>query len=127
MNNALLFAQVFGPLFILLWISMIINRKWFMKLFKEIQDSYLAIFIFSIVWFIGWMYILANFSGNADQYEIFATFIGILITLKSTFYILTPWAMKKIMKQMKPVIKKIHYIWAVYMFLWIYVSYIAYV
>jgi hypothetical protein len=92
-----------------------------------VQESYLAIFVFSIIWFIGWMYILANFSWGANQYEIFATFIWILITLKSVFYILTPGAMKKISKQMKPVMKNIHYVWALYMLLGIYVSYIAYV
>lgn len=127
MNNAVIFSQIIGPLFILMWVSMMINRKWYKDIVKEIQSNNLLVLILGIVWFIFGMYILSWLQSFSNSFEIFTGIIAIMIVLKSAFLIITPHIMKSISKSMKPIIKNIHYIGALYLLIWLYVSYISYV
>jgi len=94
---------------------MIINKKWYSKIIKEAQSNNLSIFMFSIVGFIFGMYMISKYSSVSNIHEVFAICIGIAVTLKSVFYLLTPHVMQKLTKSMKPITKNMHYIGSIYL------------
>lgn len=127
MNNSIVLSQILWPLFIIIWISMMIHRNWYQKLFKKLEKAHVSVFVMSIMSFIFWMFILTYHSWFSDFHEWFATIIGIIVTLKSAIFLLTPNITQTIIKEFSPLLQRCHYIWVVYLLIWIYVSYLAYI
>ena len=126
MNDSIIISQIFWPLLIILWISMIINKSWYKKLLKKVKKAYVSIFTMSLFSFMFWMYIISSFAWFSDIHQSFATIIGFIIVFKSTFYILKPDLMHEFLETFEPLLSNIHYIGTIYLVLWIFISYIAY-
>jgi len=127
MNDTLIVSQIFWPLLIILWISMIINKTWYQKLFRKIQKAHVSIFMMSIFSFIFWMYMIALHAWFWTIHQGFVTIIAFIIVAKSTLYLLKPEFMQDLIKTFDPVLRNIHYIGSIYLLVWVFISYIAYI
>ena len=127
MDNPAIFSQIFWPLFVILWISMISNKAWYQKLFKKIQKAHVSVFVMSLFSFIFWMYIISLYAWFWNIHEGFATVIGFIIVLKSAFYLLQPNLIQQLTKKFEPLLVHTHYIWSFYLLIWIFITIIAYI
>jgi hypothetical protein len=106
---------------------MMCNGSWYANMVKKVEKAHVSIYLFSIIWFIFGVYILQMHSSFSSVLEWFAFLVWISLTIKSSLYLLTPWVMQKITKDVsKHFLKLIRYIAPLYILIWIYISYIAY-
>ena len=123
MNTMLFLTQLFWVYFVIIWLSVLFNKKFFKKALKEFEDSYLIIFFsWMITLFLG-LYTVMHSNTYDSSVEIIISIIWWIALVKWTFLLLFPQITKKMTISMKWWIKILPLLWPIYIWVWAYLIY----
>lgn len=127
MNNLDFIIKLLWPMFIIIWIWIILNKKSFVKMTDEIISSNAAMFMGWIIWLLIWLILLLSSFWWNTIWEIIISILWILATFKWIMLIIFPKHMKKISKNIiQPMEKFLPIIWIIYITIGVYLCFVWY-
>jgi len=92
-------AQLMGPIFLAMGLSMVLNFKWFKKVIKDLFNSRALVFIVGLMTFIaGLAMVLAHNIWELSRPTLFITIVSWATLIKGFFYLVLPNVTYKMMK-----------------------------
>ena len=127
MDTLTFIIKLVGPVFMVVWIGIMVNKKSVSKMVDEMTSSATAMFmgwLFSLlIWII---LLLSSFWLNTIS-EAIISILWMLATLKWALLIILPKHMKKISKTMMKAMKDhMPVIWFLYLLIWLYLCWMWY-
>lgn len=98
MENAIVIAKVFAPMFLVFGLSMIIHSNWYKKIMSELPKNVLLWFISASFKFMFWVLILTFYSSWNFSRALIITIMWRLVVIQTWVYILHPKFLNNIMK-----------------------------
>lgn len=127
METSLLLAQIIGPLFIIVWIWMLINWNWFSKTLLEIVENKALSWVMSFFMIILWSIIITIHNTRNPDWTTIITVLWWIVLIKWAIIMLFPNFMLNISKFFLTKCKNIFYIaWVLRIWLWAYLCNIAF-
>lgn len=126
MENSLLLAQVLGPVFVVIWLSIGVNSKHYSKMSKTIQSSDLLIYILSIFSLAFGIFSFLLVKQMTNNSEIILAIISLIMIVKSIVFMIFPEAITTLVKKPKQLEKLIAIPVILYLIVWIYLTYTGY-
>ena len=123
MNTMLFLTQLFWVYFVIIWLSVLFNKKFFKKVLKEFENSYTIIFFsWMIALFLG-LYTVMHSNTYDSAVETIISVIWWIVLVKGVSIMLFPKTMQKMLISMKWWIKILPLLWPVYIWVWLYLIY----
>lgn len=106
-----------GTILIIIWSSLVINKKFFKKVLKDLEKNSFALYMSWLMGFFLGLFLVVNSQGFWTTQDTIITLLGYLITFKSIAILILPDVMIQISKKMKKAINYIRYFWILYIIL----------
>ncbi|MCK5017777.1 MAG: hypothetical protein KAS32_12000 [Candidatus Peribacteraceae bacterium] len=107
MSATLFLASIFGPLYLVVCLSLLLNKNYFQTIFKQILDeeNTMVLFYLSIASFVAGIFLVKIHNYWTNPVEVIVSLIGWCALVKGTFLLLFPGAFKSHLRYMtKPAI-----------------------
>ena len=127
METSLQLAQIIGPFFIIVWLSMLFNWKNLSKIFLELLESKAMSWTLSFFMIILWLIMITIHNIWIKDWTVIITILWWIILVKWSFIMLFPNFMLNLSKFFLEKCKNIFYVaWILRILIWVYLINIAY-
>lgn len=126
MEQSIFLAQIFGPMMIVIGISLMFNMNYFSEIVKEMRKSHMLIYIGGLMSMFLWLYILISIENQGYLFQFILLAFGVLATIKWVLLLLFPKYMKKTTKDITFLFWYLPYIGVAYAILGWYLCYASY-
>ena len=127
MDNLEFIVKLLGPIFMVVWIGLMVNKKCVTKMVEEMTTSATAMFMGWLFSLLVWISILLSSFGFNTISEAIVSILWILATLKWALLIILPKHMKKMTKAMMKSMKDLTpVIWFLYLLIGLYLCWMWY-
>lgn len=126
MWQSIFLAQIFGPMLVVIWISLIFNEKFFKKMVKEMATQNVFIYMWGIISMFLGLYILLTVENGGYLFQSILLLFGLLAVIKWVTLLLFPKYMKKMSKDISIVVPFLKYFGGIYIVIWLYLCYAGY-
>ncbi|MCT4616618.1 MAG: hypothetical protein N4A38_00230 [Candidatus Gracilibacteria bacterium] len=93
MENIVLISQIMGIMFMVMGVSLLFNKTFFIKVIDNLENSYLGMFMSGIVVMLLGLLIILNITNIVNINEIIMVVIGWIMFIKGAGFIIFPWVM----------------------------------
>ncbi len=127
MDDLTFIVKLLGPIFVVVWIWIMANKKCVVKMAEEITSSHTAMFMGWLFALLMWLILLLSSFWVNTISEAIVSIIWISATLKWALLIILPKHMKKMTKTMMKALKDLlPIIWFIYLLIWLYLCFVWY-
>jgi hypothetical protein len=127
MENTILVAKILWPVFIIIWLSIILNKKFYQKMIEKINEEILWLYFAWLFWLVIWLLILNVNNKFWDAKEIIITLTWFIITIKSATVLIYPKLVKNMAKSFSSKITLINIVAIFEIIIWLYLTLNSYI
>lgn len=127
MQTSIILAQILWPVFFVIGISLLLNTKHYIKMFREIKDSHVLTYFGSLLWIIFGIFLFLMVKQMETIVEVTLVILALTSIVKSMIFLIFPEYVQNIFKKPKKFEKYLPISALFYMWFGTYLSYSGYI
>lgn len=126
MNTTIITSQILWPVLFIIWLSILLNHKYYDHIIKELKESNLLIIFISIIGLAFGILIFLSNNNFLSLAEIILFILWIWMVAKSSIFLIFPDLIKQLTKSHKTIEKTFPFMSILWIIIGGYLSYVWY-